>query len=303
MFAPALARLLQRLPGDASAWHELAELAARTGLPDEARASLQALPRARAVAALTASPGDARLADLLLELADLDRAPPSPGDPPGGEGLPARVTRRQDAAPMLRVPGVAGVYLDEFPVTVPRFWDFTEATGTKRAYGWRELKRFRDRPAVYLTLDQARAYAAWVGGRLPDAPLFEAAAYGGDDREYPWGDAPPDVTRACFLPEGVPAPDGYPVVGSWPRGASPSGHQELVGGVYEFLAEPGADLDDEEAPEAPEDRSVPVRGGGWCDGASDLARAARTRVLADDPAGDVGFRVAVHLAGAADRLL
>ena len=50
----------------------------------------------------------------------------------------------------------------------------------RRAYGWRELKRFRDRPAVYLTLAQARAYAAWVGGRLPDSPLFEAAAYGSE---------------------------------------------------------------------------------------------------------------------------
>lgn len=297
MLEPALRRLLQRLPAEAEAWSELADQAARAGLPGEVRSSLRALDRSPALVALAASPGDVRLASLLLDLVDLDRAPRLPGDPAGGEGLPARVERRRDRAPMLRVPGLLGVYLDEFPVTVPRFWDFTEATGTRRTYGWRELKRFRDRPAVYLTLDQARAYAAWVGGRLPGAATYEAAAYGGDGRAYPWGDDPPDSTRACFLPDGVPAPDGYPVVGAYPGGASPSGHQELVGGVYEFLAEPSQEEREDEDPTAP------TLGGSWCDGPQYLVRGATTRVLADEPATDVGFRVAVHLSGHADPLL
>lgn len=296
MLEPALRRLLLRLPAEVEVWHRLADAAARGGLPGEMLTALRAMDRARAVAALAASPGDHHLVSLLLDLAGLDRGPPLPADPPGGDGLPARVERRQDRAPMLRVPGLPGVYLDEYPVTVPRYWAFGEATGTPRAYGWRELKRFRDRPAVYLSFADAVAYAAWVGGRLPDTILFEAAAYGDDHRPYPWGHDPPSPLRAAFLAGGEPDPDGYPVVTAHPRGASPSGHQQLIGGVWEYLDDGPGDPDDED----PEPLRL-TRGGGWRDGPEQLARGATTRVPDDEAMPDVGFRVAVHLRG--ERLL
>ena len=53
-------------------------------------------------------------------------------------------------------------------------------------------------PVVHVTREQARAYAAWVGGRLPHDAEWTRAAQGDDGRTYPWGEAEPDATRANY---------------------------------------------------------------------------------------------------------
>ena len=88
---------------------------------------------------------------------------------------------------------------------------------------------------VYVTHDEAAAYASWKGCRLPSEAEFHRAAYGtpdGVERAHPWGDAEPDPTRGNFdFQHWDPVP-----VGSYPAGASAWGVHDLVGNGWEWTS-------------------------------------------------------------------
>ena len=90
---------------------------------------------------------------------------------------------------------------------------------------------------VYVTLEQARAYAAWKGGRVPGEAEFHRAAYGepgGGERSQPWGEQPPSDNRGNFdfrLWDPDPA-------GSHPAGASAWGVHDLIGNGWEWTSSP-----------------------------------------------------------------
>ena len=106
--------------------------------------------------------------------------------------------------------------------------------------GWQWRGMFENIPLpdawpVYVSCDEASAYARWRGRRLPTEAEFHRAAYGspaGDDRRFPWGDEPPDASRGNFdfhAWEPVPA-------GARPRGASAWGVHDLVGNGWEWTS-------------------------------------------------------------------
>jgi len=142
-----------------------------------------------------------------------------------------------------KVPAFA---IDAHSVTNGDYLEFVEQGAkpapfwVRGADGWMLRTLFEEIPVprswpVYVTHAQARAYAAWTGGRLPTEAEFHRAAYGtpdGDERPQPWGDAPLDHTRGTFdFERWDPTP-----AGSHPAGASAWGVHDLVGNGWEWTA-------------------------------------------------------------------
>jgi formylglycine-generating enzyme required for sulfatase activity len=123
---------------------------------------------------------------------------------------------------------------------VPSFW-------FERDGAWWLRAVFEDIPLplswpVYVTHDQAAAFAAWSGARLPTEAEFHRAAYGtpsGAERPHPWGDEAPDPGRHGNF--GWRRYDPEPV-GRSPQGASAWGVEDLIGNGWEWTSTPFAPL-------------------------------------------------------------
>lgn len=135
-------------------------------------------------------------------------------------------------------------WIDTYPVTNSEFKKFIDAAHYKPTDGHNFLKDWKDgvypegsadKPVVWVSLEDARAYAKWAGKRLPHEWEWQYAAQGTDGREYPWGNIW-DATR-------VPTPDtgraeaAAADVHAHPQGASPFGVQDLVGNVWQWTDE------------------------------------------------------------------
>ncbi len=135
-------------------------------------------------------------------------------------------------------------YMDRTPVTNSEFQKFLVATkyhpkddhnflrtwngGTYPA-GW------DNKPVTWVSIEDARAYAAWAGKRLPHEWEWQYAAQSVDGRIYPWGNT--------WNKAAVPAADRGPEmqllsdVGTFPAGASSFGVLDLVGNISQWTDE------------------------------------------------------------------
>jgi len=135
-------------------------------------------------------------------------------------------------------------HIDRSPVTNAQYKAFVDDCGYAPADAHHFLRDWRDgapqpgwehKPVTWVSIEDARAYAAWAGKRLPREWEWQYAAQGGDGRRYPWGD---DWRDDC-----VPAPNrGRTLlppddVGLRPHGASPFGVLDLVGHVWQWTDE------------------------------------------------------------------
>lgn len=199
-------------------------------------------------------------------------------------------------------------WLAETPVTNAQYAEYVKADGAAREPRyWRDRGLSgRDQPVVAVSWYEARAFCEWLSRAsgwiitLPSEAQWEYAARGRsvEGRRYPWGNEPPDETRACF---GLSTSTGRTApVGQYPLGRGPFGHLDLVGNVWEWCRDTGdptayarADLWSRHDPvvDDPGAELRVCRGGGWYDPASALRAARRTLCPGVGSSGAQGFRV------------
>jgi formylglycine-generating enzyme required for sulfatase activity len=118
--------------------------------------------------------------------------------------------------------------------TPPHFWKWHEGQWYWRGM-WEDVPLPLDWP-VYVTHEEASAFAVWSGKRLPTEAEFHRAAYGTvhgeEERAYPWGNEPPDNRRGNF---GGNRWDPMSVTAS-PLGDSAFGVSQLVGNGWEWTS-------------------------------------------------------------------
>ena len=129
-----------------------------------------------------------------------------------------------------RLVDVDAFELGRIPVTNEQYGRFVVETGAAAPPHWPAPD---DHPVTFVDWDEASAFCAWAGGRLPTEAEWEKAARGTDARTYPWGDEE-DESRAAVGPDmkhGSTSP-----VGSHPEGASPYGLLDMAGNVWEWTS-------------------------------------------------------------------
>jgi formylglycine-generating enzyme required for sulfatase activity len=127
-------------------------------------------------------------------------------------------------------------YIDKTEVTNAQYKEFCTATGkTPPTDPFWEKGYFEKRPnapVLGVSFDDAKAFAAWAGKRLPTEAEWEKAASWDAGKQtkldFPWG-ASFESGKAAF---GLDTPKD---VGAFPAGASPSGAMDLAGNVAEWV--------------------------------------------------------------------
>ena len=165
-----------------------------------------------------------------------------------------------------------------------------------------------DHPVVHIAWNDAAAFAAWAGGRLPTEAEWEHAAKGGDDTaRFPWGAQEPDDSSAmCNIwqgdfPRHNTRADGW--LGTAPADAyAPNGFGlfNACGNTWEWCADPFRVRSLSAAAKqrnrnAADERERVMKGGShlchrsYCYRYRITARSGRSP---DSSAGHIGFRVA-----------
>jgi len=219
-------------------------------------------------------------------------------------------------------------WMDQTEVTVTQFQRFiqdqnyrTEAEERGRSYtyandGWELVDEANwhhplgptsssegNHPVVHVSWDDAQAYCAWAGGRLPTEAEWEYAARGPEEYAFPWGNIFNGAQlnfcdKNCTLDwADQNSDDGYGFtapVGSFPTGKSWVGALDLAGNVWEWTADWYTNeytSDSQTDPEGPADGQFRVlRGGSWFSTEYDVRSTSRNKDRSTMTYNTLGFR-------------
>ncbi len=129
-------------------------------------------------------------------------------------------------------------FMDKYPITNQEFKEFIDASGYRPKDDENYLKHWggenipdgqENFPVVYVSIDDARAYAKWAKKRIPSELEWQYAAQGPNAWLWPWGNSPDSTGVKCNPGNGVPDQ-----VGEYPKGANPYGLEDLTGCVWQL---------------------------------------------------------------------
>jgi len=139
---------------------------------------------------------------------------------------------------------IRSFYIDQTLVTNSQFKQFMDTAHYHPTDDHNFLKEWKNgtfptgwenKPVTWVSLEDARAYAAWAGKRLPHEWEWQYAAQGLDERNYPWGNEWSKEAVADFDKGRDMAPPSD--VNTHPKGSSPFGVTDLVGNVWQWTDE------------------------------------------------------------------
>jgi formylglycine-generating enzyme required for sulfatase activity len=226
------------------------------------------------------------------EPASLEKTPP----PGAAAGKGETMVWEKDGKEMVLVPAGPFLYgeareeeslpeywVDKTPVSNAEYARFVAASGNEPPSHWGgdvPPAGIAHHPVVFVSWDDAAAYAAWTGKRLPTEEEWEKAARGEDGRQFPWGDDAP-TSEHCNFDNNVGATT--PVKRYSPQGDSYYGCSDMAGNVWEWTDSTTVEV------------LQVFRGGAFNRGMEEMRAANRDGFLPDERKSDLGFRTVVCL--------
>jgi formylglycine-generating enzyme required for sulfatase activity len=168
-----------------------------------------------------------------------------------------------------------------------RIWNATLASRSVKGACWYQpsgpgstIHQKRNHPAVQVSLEDAMAFAAWTGKRLPTEDEWEAAARTAAGYEFPWGngwrEGTCNIEASCIC-------DTTPV-DTYLESGNDLGTIDTLGNVLEWTAS--------EAPLSSKNHLFKYRiakGGSWVSG-NDISLSSRSQIEVESHSNLLGFR-------------
>ena len=129
---------------------------------------------------------------------------------------------------------LSSFWVDIYPVTNRHYAEYIADTGATPPQHWKgeaPPPDALDHPVVWITWQDAAAYADWCGKRLPTLLEWQKAARGSDGRHFPWGNEL-DPTRLNCKETGIAATT--PAT-RYEHSQSPFGIHDAAGNVAEWV--------------------------------------------------------------------
>ncbi len=187
--------------------------------------------------------------------------------------------------------------IDKYPVTneqYQRFLEYVQQSGDHSTHhpqeprnhdhipkGWKtyDYRKYSDTvnsPVIFVNWWDAWAYASWAGKTLPTEAQWEKAARGTLSHQYPWGNQDPNPDLANFgnnLGKTTP-------VGSYPKGASCYGCEDMAGNVWEWCLDSYdksfyQNSENKNPLNSNDSSSRTLRGGSWNDSYASIRASCR----------------------------